>query len=131
MHKINFTVGDWSKDGHNQSDEYVVESNLKAGEIKRAYRVGSRKVGFDLNKDVAADYEDHIMNEEFYNRLIELIPEAEQHFTADNERYFEDGPTSYLKVYFEIVKLGNPEFVYTILNDKNPTINLGGYGLYN
>lgn len=43
MHTIILVVGDWSYDGHNQIDKFVIESNLSSQEIESAYKKGVKK----------------------------------------------------------------------------------------
>jgi hypothetical protein len=42
-------VGDWSKDGHNQSDTYYVTANYSAKEMRQAYKDTCKKIGLQLN----------------------------------------------------------------------------------
>ena len=53
MNKVKITVGDWSEDGHNQSEEFVFETNKTVKEIQNAYKQSCKKLGliFDCNEN--------------------------------------------------------------------------------
>ncbi len=129
IYKVKLVVGDWSKDGHNQSDDFYVESNLSAKEIETAYKKGTKKVKFDLCKNVASNYEDNILPKKFLDTLVSLgfnlnpedldeIPEGISLF-----------PEVFSDIYLFIVKLGNPNFEYK-WTECSDEIHIGGYGLY-
>lgn len=48
MEYIEFQMGDWSCDGHGESDIRIINSNLSIEEIKAAYEVAIEKLGFDF-----------------------------------------------------------------------------------
>ena len=130
--KITIVVGDWSGDGHSQSDTYVVESNLDKPSIERAYRIATRQLGFDLIKDVCEAYEENKIAEEVYEKLVENginIDGLAKEDELDCD-YYGMTPDIWLKLYLDVVKLGNPELQYSILNDHNEELHIGGYGLY-
>lgn len=45
---VELIVGDWSNDGHGQTDVTVIESNLTPSEVKAAYSLGVDKCGYGL-----------------------------------------------------------------------------------
>jgi hypothetical protein len=42
-------VGDWSKDGHNQSIDYYVKANYPASAMRQAYKDTCKKIGLQMN----------------------------------------------------------------------------------
>lgn len=42
-------VGDWSQDGHNQCENYFVETNYSAKEMRQAYKDTCKKIGLQMN----------------------------------------------------------------------------------
>ena len=56
--RICLVVGDWSGDGHDKTTEVTIASNFNEKAIDRAYKRGTKALGFDFSEEVAADYED-------------------------------------------------------------------------
>lgn len=131
LHVTNLTMGDWSYDGHNQTSVKTIVSNLSTKQIEEAYKAGTKIVGFDLTKDVARDYEDTELPSEFADMLrkhgFDVDSEIEKH--VDEENGFILWIDTFPKIFFFIVKLGNPDFRYAEAEQKQ-NINIGGYGLF-
>ena len=136
---ISLVMGDWSHDGHSKSDTYNVSSNLDKRAMKIAYKKASKKLGFDLTEDVAQDYEDHYLVKNKLDILVKHGLETKKlnlDYDLKRKNFEEDDPISlyhddFLKIYLFIVRLGDPEFRYELLDDDvSPTIHIGGYGLY-
>lgn len=140
-------LGDWSKDGHSLSDTIHIASNINNKEIEKAYKKATKKLGFDFIDDVCRDYEDDLCPKDILNILIKYkfsINDLyiDPKFTGDLENATEvftnkdsDGlhlrKDSFLYIYLFIIKLGNKNFKYEILEEElNPSIHIGGYGLY-
>lgn len=52
-YKMYLVLGDWSKDGHNQSEKVLVETNQPVENIQQAYKDSCRLTGisFNINED--------------------------------------------------------------------------------
>jgi hypothetical protein len=119
---IELVAGDWSGDGHCKKETFVIESNLGARLVQRAFALGSFKLGFDLTRDVAERY-NHSMSDEKVAKLKEAGFDGDIDFkwlTAEN----------FKEMYLFIAKLGNPQFRYKFPVKSNSTICIGGYGLF-
>jgi hypothetical protein len=135
MNIISLVLGDWSHDGHSQSDTVVISSNLDKNEMEKAYKKATKKLGFDFCDTVCADYEDNNLSEE---NLMILVNHGLKIDDLDLYNYDPkiDGDVhiwhdAFTHIYLFIIKLGNPNFEYKILEDDlNPSIHIGGYGLY-
>jgi hypothetical protein len=140
---IKLEVGDWSKDGHNQSDVFLIQSNLTQQEIELAYKEGCKLVGFDFSKICCQEYEDSSIKAEHIKKLkaAGINFGSDDPDSDDNPLEFEeipndDGsqslrPKSFCNIYLEIAKLGNKDFNYKyIKSSKDDSIKVGGYGLY-
>jgi hypothetical protein len=121
---VNLIIGDYSGDGHKQMETITIESNLTILEINEAYNKGIEKLGFDFVAECFAEFEDHSIDDSKYRKLIELGMPPD----LINEYLETDSNEEYLFIYLFIVKLGNPEFIYSEVNI--PKINVGGYGLF-
>jgi hypothetical protein len=125
-------VGDWSKDGHNESEfirfkathsrEDIIKGYLKAHEI-----AGVGPCGPDRGSKILADYQDSSISESDLEKLAkigltrEVLLESE-HFDGD-----EDGPLtawgeSVAWLFLEMTRYGlaqfDEEFDYEIIPDK-------------
>ncbi len=123
MNTINLVLGDWSHDGHNQTDTVTISCNLTRDELQAAYERGSQKIGFNLTREVAAHYEE--------NKLDEECVEALEKFGFDTSKVVEDDclwTDGFVKIWLFVVGLGEPDFVHKIV--KNQDVRIGGYGLF-
>lgn len=123
-------VGDWSHDGHNQSDTLMVEVNAPPGFLDYSnqdspFYKGCNTLGIaDPIKTICEAYEDMWIPIELAKRVFndnELEPDD---FSND----FRADPKSWVEFLLEICKIGDSNFTYTILD--YPIIHVGGYGLY-
>jgi hypothetical protein len=139
--KVTLVVGDWSGDGHGQTDTIIIESNLDAKKIMSAYKKGSKKLGFDWINDVGAKYEDNLLPIDKLKKLIEHglnleeifydweVEEAQRLLKDDNSKGVQLWSHSYTTAFLFITKLGNKTFEYNFIVDDN-RLNIGGYGLF-
>lgn len=141
---ITLVLGDWSHDGHGLTDRINISSNLTDKEITKAYKAGKKKLSFDFDR-VAEDYEDSRLTKVRWGEFLKLgfsNPEYEKKWSEPyqpGDTYDPDDEESdlvldsegFARLYLFLVKLGNDKFEYEILSDKqNPTIEIGGYGLF-
>ena len=126
---ISIVVGDWSDDGHGKTAHYQIQSNLSHKEISKAYKKGSKKLGFDFSETVASSYDDSEIPAE------ELVKLREAGWTGEFYDVAEPGEPQYLEadtfmeIWLFIAKLGNPLMEYEI-PAVDSTLNIGGYGLF-
>lgn len=135
MHKITLVVGDWSGDGHDKSDTYIIESNLDLEQLSAAYKAGVQLLGTDLVEDICSDYEDNSFPVEVFNKLQALLgphkvqldldedyPEAEEEFRVYDSELWVD-------LILGVCKLGNPSLEWSLI-DPDASWHIGGYGLF-
>lgn len=70
-HVIELEVGDWSKDGHNQSDVFLFKSNYSGNEIDKGFERLKKEKQIDFKK-VCHDYEDSEIKDDVLVKLIKL-----------------------------------------------------------
>lgn len=132
-HKITLTVGDWSGDGHSQSEDILIHSNLTQKELEKAFKDGSKKLKFKL-EEYCRSYEDNILPEEVVAAL-KLHGLTEDMVTdldvegGDEDDYWLLGPDGFADIWLFIAKLGNDKFEYEFV-EKGATVHVGGYGLF-
>lgn len=126
---ISLVLGDWSHDGHSKADTVVIKSNFTVKEIEKAYKKATKKLGFDLINDVAADYEDNKLSKDKMKILLDNGFKYElEESDSENHYLWID---SFTDIYLFIVKMGDESFEHIVLEgDLKPTIHIGGYGLY-
>lgn len=129
---INLVLGDWSGDGHSKTEIVSILSNLLKNDIEKAYKKGCKKVGFDLTKDVCAEYEDMSASKEVVEalRAVGFKPEDFLEEDDDGDWSFAYNGDAFAELWLRIAQLGNPDFKYEITTHNTPNINIGGYGLY-
>lgn len=142
---VSLILGDWSHDGHSQTDTVVLKSNLDKKDIQKAYAKGIKKLGFDFINEVCEEYEDSLLPKDKLDLLIKHgltvkdlglktsyeLDEFAEASTNENSNGLSLWINSYTDIYLFIIKLGNKDFEYKILEgDINPSIEIGGYGLY-
>jgi hypothetical protein len=121
MNVITLVVGDYYGDGHGQTEKYLIESNLTEKELKAAYKVGTKTVGFDLTKKVCEDFEDHTISEKYRDKLAVYDIRVEEELDTEE----------FVTLYMSICKLGNENLVWNYgKREKYPSITIGGYGLF-
>ncbi len=131
MHIITLIVGDWSHDGHEETDSFVYESSLSQKELEAAYTAGSKILGFDLSADVCKDYEDSNISRKHVDMLTAHGIECEgyEEYHPGNDSVLLE-PELFADLYLQICKLGSPTFVYNPVPSNVTCINIGGYGLF-
>lgn len=50
-YRFRLTIGDWSDDGHGQSDELVFVANYPVSELRQAYKDSCKKTGIQFNNN--------------------------------------------------------------------------------
>ncbi len=139
QHKIVLTVGDWSNDGHNQSDDYNLMCNAPRPAIIDAYKKGTQLLGFSLVEDCCVNYEEMLIDKEKVKTLIEhgIVEywngkdgiEDPMRITHDEQfRIDELGSQEWARLYMKIVQLGEPWIEFEFI--KAACIEIGGYGLF-
>lgn len=67
---ITFTVGDWSGDGHEQSESFLVHSSIPVEELREVHFLAPAEVGFDIGT-MCKEYNDSSLVG-FYDHLVEI-----------------------------------------------------------
>lgn len=139
-HKLSIVVGDWSGDGHSQTERFVIESNLGRKDLLKAYKNSVKKTGVDLDK-VCCEYEDDAVDFLVWEKLAAHgltfdklfdddwdLEEAEE--SVKTKTRIAIYPDQFFKIYLFLIKVGNPNFEYKILDTQSEEIQIGGYGLF-
>lgn len=126
---INLVVGDWSRDGHNQFDNVSINSNVDVKAIEKAYAKGTKIVGFDWSKEVAAKYEDNVIDAQKIETLKKFNHPGLYNEEDDGSAKLYD-PDEFAQTYMFIACLGDPSIVWSFVEMTKHQIKIGGYGIY-
>ncbi len=132
--KFKVVIGDWSKDGHNQSEQYLFECNASIPDVKNAYKKAVKICKVSLHRDagdpdpILARYQDSKIpgpkvfalkilgvNFDFLSREDDIDEEE------DGSLYFNTEDVAYL--FMEMVRTQIDGFTYKRVNDEIPVIN--------
>lgn len=133
-------IGDWSDDGHERCNWFIIKSNFTVEEAREAYFKSVEESGVDVSKKVAHEYEDNSVSESFLNAFPEFLEKGLiKHEPGYAEYYVKDSRDMVTIVCLFIQKY-NPEFKYEILDipmlpfygydEKKRHIGHIGYGLF-
>lgn len=152
MNKMKLVLGDWSKDGHNQHETIMVETNKTVEEIQQGYKDSCKltTVSFNHNEDytgvgrhysISDDYEIATNYEE--RQIPDKAKEILEKYNGFDEIYEfyseEASEDNFTKLWFWFVSLSIPDLVWNKIEDDAPVINgfwnknlnvQFGYGLY-
>ncbi len=119
---INLMVGDVSHESHCITETILIESSLTKPDINRAYRVGTRIVGFDFCAQFGR--EECMLPKETCKKLLKA-GYCMDIGNEDEELYLES--QTYADIFLFICKLGIPDFKYSFVDTQKYL--LGGKAL--
>ena len=128
---IKIEIGDWSGDGHGISEVHIIYTNLTHEEMLEAYKIAVDKLGFDFCKEVCSNYEEITISDPKKIKALKkhVIDLEAGNFQKDEKGYWLDDDR-FFDIYFRMIKLGNPSFVYEDKTMELPWISIGGYGVF-
>jgi hypothetical protein len=135
MNTYMITVGDWSCDGHNQSDNFHFTTNKNKKEILIAFRKACRKANVDLEEhgknSLFKDYEDSTIPPDKLKRLKDIGVNFDSFDNMEDEE--DEGlpctPEDVFKLVMELAKTELPDLQYKIIEPECILNNIG-YGVY-
>lgn len=129
MKLINILIGDRFDDGHGKHSSRIFLCNKDREEIMKAYKKGSKKVGFNLIDTVATEYEEWYIDKKIVEKLKKHGFDGEFEDSYGKEethcRLYE---SLYLEIFQFIVQLGDPSIEFEPAGAE--AIDIGGYGLF-
>ncbi len=134
---IEFVIGDWSRDGHEKTVEYYIETSFSAEEIENIYAEAVDSLEFDL-LDFCNDYAENEISKEILDPVLlkinfdrkEIIDEDDLDSTDfEEDPYYYLWHDSYFEIYLAMIKYARPDIDLKRVEAKGQ-IQLGGYGLF-
>lgn len=139
LNTIKIVVGDWSQDGHNNTEDFYIKTNVAVDVLQDIFTENSKKLEFNL-RSYCTDYEDNEIPTEdlmsVLNKLSVNIEELElDDFYDDDEEDEEEkyyfNPESWFKLFCHICKYEQPTLIIEHVSVLYAnTIEIGGYGLF-
>ncbi len=145
MYTYKMEIGDWSHDGHNQSEIFILETSHTNTEIQKAYKKACKKANIELHghglNSVLSEYEDSGLTAEDIEKLDSLGIDVKNLETLSTTIDEVDGstyccPEDVVILFMEMAKSQLKDFSYKIVSDKMPEIQAPGhefmgYGCFN
>jgi len=117
-HKMTFTLGDWSDDGHGKVEAFYLKSNLTPELVGTAYKKAVEMTGIKPHDDWACGYGERSFDA---GKLIEAgIPKEVVLRDGDKDGWFADRE-HYVNLIIVFCKLGNPNLEMEIMSGDTPT----------
>ena len=141
-HKFYVNIGDWSDDGHRESDRFLFESNYPVAQLQEAYKASCKKTGLELHT-VCERYGEFTIEAKAFDTLIKhgcpmvYIKDCAEEYYDEMEA--NPRPKGFAQIIMWFVGLSMPEdFTCESKTDEIPNFNgfwgdlneSFGYGLY-
>ena len=143
MYEFKIPIGDWSGDGHNKVEWYIIRSNKPVKEIRELYFKACDKLGFTLdghNKlTPCSEYGDN----HFDKTILKLLLDFGIKIDNDLKEYIELTETidsdGFIEIVLALINTQDPDLKLEIVNhelfqfcgfDKNKHFGYFGYGLF-
>jgi len=122
---VPIVFGDWSNDGHRDTERMYVWSNKGIAAWRRAFAEGCARTGVDLAESIAANYEDRSIAPDDLARL------RASGFSYDLEEEGEVNIDEFAEMFFHLVRVGDPEITFTRMefSTHHMEVHPGGYGI--
>lgn len=138
VHTFTLTVGDPSRDGHNQSDTTCFKSNRTLAEIKKSFGMAAKLHSLDITNQ-CQEYEDSRLDEDYWTRARAAFHNVPKVLglsclsDEDDVGYDEDcayiDSDEFMELWLQTAKLVDPDLEWKQASSNNDEF-IGGYGLF-
>lgn len=143
MYQIKFTLGDYSRDGHGMSDDYIVESNKPVEHLRELHFSCIKTLDFDIG-DMCREYGENQLAESIFDILKEhkILDDECLYYLETNDFVIED-PDELLGIWLSVLIYLDPTLTLLVktpdeipsmhfygYDEKKRHLNNPGYGLY-
>ena len=152
MYKFIIPIGDWSKDGHNQSEDVIIECNYPVEEVREAYKKSCLLTGIQFNnsgvdqnytglpgdwkeqkkREIATEYEDAYISLVQYRILSSFGINVDKYIESDDDQEFIDangrmgyilGVSYFVNLLMEFIGLSLSKFKWKVVKNELPYLN--------
>jgi len=129
MYPINFTIGDWSDDGHGRQKQFKVISSEPVEVVREAYWLAEKKTKFKLGSVCSNSYDNALKSSEFEGLRSLGFPFTSEEIHEHTENEFVDiDPARMLDILLWFLKQGNEQLFFDIVPaDAIPSFHFSGY----
>lgn len=135
---INFSLGDWSGDGHAIHEQFLIESNLPVEELRELHFKFQDLYNIDIGS-ICREYSS--IPRDLLDSLILIgVLDSDILLTLGTKNYYVSELAILLDIWLKCLKAVNPEFVwdhkivpnmhFSGVDDKNRHLQVPGYGLF-
>lgn len=128
MVRVKLSIGDWSKDGHNQCEYFVYEVNKSVSAIRQSYKDSCKLTGLQFNAGenytgltahstygsllhICTEYTDNALSTNAKERLSNNGIDVSKCFDEDEEDCCID-VAAFAELILQFIKLSIPDFVW-------------------
>lgn len=139
---LKFPIGDWSKDGHNECDWFVISTTKTAEEVGEISQKIPDILGFPFGK-LCQEYGQSNLTKNQIDALAEagvdisvIIAENVDNTDKDIDGYWlAEGSEDLFEIWMALLQIIDPTFEYTWIKPTEMSYHLGyqgipGYGLF-
>jgi len=130
-HRVNVSVGADASTGPGfYRSVSIVNCTLSSEQLSKAYRDGSAKLGFDLQKEICTTNYNCALSVDHFKKLVASgIPVLDGDGEGEDPGLdFELTLDSYRDIWLHIARLGNPSLVWSVA--EFDALPIGGNGLF-
>jgi len=127
MFKFYMTIGDWCGDGHEKSDDFLIESNLPIESVREAHFQIEKATGINI-EDICSCYEEDEIDPEIIQELKKLG------FHFDNSSGMGDEVTNseeMARLWVFLLMKADPELKLEFVEETIPSLHFYGYDSQN
>lgn len=127
--RIKFPIGDWSGDGHEKCDWYIIETakEIILEEVREAHFKAKEVLGFDIG-NICSDYAEDTLSIDQLAKLKELNYEcvSNENDLLNNEDWSLQS-LDVIKIWLFLLNHINPSLELKLIEENIPIINFYGY----
>ena len=123
MYRFYMTIGDWSGDGHNQSEDFLIESNYPVERVREAHFQMKNTIGINI-EDICSEFEEDEIDPETVKKIRELG------FRFENSSGMGDGIISVpemASLWVFLLMKTDKDLKLEIIENNTPTLHFFGY----
>lgn len=113
MARVRLTIGDWSEDGHGQSEDFIYNANKTVDEIRQGYKDSCLRTGVQFNHN---ENYTGLQQHSSYGTELHICTEYGDSFISDEARAVLTKSGIELGKYLEGDYIGVEEFAELILD---------------
>jgi len=124
---IDFPIGDWSGDGHNQCTTYTVKSAKPVDDLREAHFKCKELLGFAIG-DMCKDYEEFTIREDILDILEANKLLSKAYYKAESAERFDADPEELCEIWVNVLNhIDTTLELELTVRPKNESINFYGF----